>query len=199
MSEELLIVDLVARLRVGDPDATALVFNRYTYRLLALARSRLDSRIRSKVDAADIVQSVYRSFFHRHADGQFELRDWQSLWGMLAVITLRKARNRVRHFRTAGRDARRETSLSDDRDGESEGRWSLPGREPTPDEAVELTDTIEAIMRNLTDRDRTVFELALQGHTPSEISPRVGCSERTVRRALERIKDMLEQANTVID
>src|SRR6185295_15765908 len=62
--------DLMARLRTGDEAAAAEVFHRFTGRLIGLARRRLDHLVRPKVDAEDILQSVYRSFFRRSAGGR---------------------------------------------------------------------------------------------------------------------------------
>ena len=83
--------DLMTRLRAGDDDAAAEVFRRFTHRLIGLARSRLDHLIRGKLDPEDILQSVYRTFFRRHARDGFDLGSWDSLWGMLTVITVRNA------------------------------------------------------------------------------------------------------------
>jgi hypothetical protein len=67
--------DLMTRLRAGDPGAAAELFHRFQHRLIALARSRLDSRIRQKTDPESVVQSALGSFFLRERDGQFVLHD----------------------------------------------------------------------------------------------------------------------------
>src|SRR5438552_2680938 len=82
--------DLMARLRAGDADAAARVFERFAHRLAALAQVHLDGRTRRLVDPEDVLQSVFRSFFARHADGQLDLADWDGLWALLVVLTLRK-------------------------------------------------------------------------------------------------------------
>ena len=48
--------------------------------LIGLARSHLGGVIRQKVDPEDVVQSVFRSFFQRNAQGNWNLDDWDSLW-----------------------------------------------------------------------------------------------------------------------
>jgi hypothetical protein len=65
---------------------------RFASRLIALARAELDSRIRQKVDPEDVLQSVYKSFFRRHAEGEFDLDGWDRLWAVLATITINKCR-----------------------------------------------------------------------------------------------------------
>src|SRR5262245_47944289 len=95
--------DVMARLRVGDQAAAFAVFQRFAAALVARARQQLGARLAARVDAEDVVQSAYRSFFVRHAEGQFHLESWESLWGLLVVITLRKCANQRQHH---GRECR---------------------------------------------------------------------------------------------
>src|SRR4051794_22331363 len=91
--------NIMTRLRAGDDGTTREVFRRFAARLIGLARSQLDSRIIRKEDPEDVVQSVYRSFFRRAADGQFACDTWGDLWSLLTVITVRKCRDRADYFR----------------------------------------------------------------------------------------------------
>ena len=38
----------------------------------------------------DVMASVFKSFFRRHAEAPFDLSSWDSLWSLLTLITLRK-------------------------------------------------------------------------------------------------------------
>ncbi len=174
------------------PDAAGEVFHRYQQRLVALARGRLDARARAKVDPDDVVQSVYKSFFRRQADGQFELHGWDALWAVLTRITLCKCSNCNEFFGAAKRDVRRETDLAAAPDA-SAVAWEAPSREPTPEEAALLAETVEDLMRHLAERDRDVLTLSLQGYSSPEIGERLGRAERTVRRVRERIEARLEE------
>jgi RNA polymerase sigma-70 factor (ECF subfamily) len=188
-------VDLMARLRGGDEEAARLIFQRFAGRLIALARSRLDERLRQKVGPEDVVQSALKSFFFRHAAGQFELDSWDSLWSLLTVITLRKCGHKVEHFRAACRDVRRER-VAPSAEDDSAASWQGIAREPTPDEAAQLADTVEQLFAGLDTDDRRIVELALQGHTAAEISVQLGILERTVYRRLERVKGRLERLSS---
>jgi RNA polymerase sigma-70 factor (ECF subfamily) len=180
----------MARLRAGDQPAAAEVFHRFAERLIALARTRLDHRLRQKVDPEDILQSVYKSFFRRHRQGAFELAGWDGLWSLLTVLTLRKCgRWRVR-FRAECRDVDRETSLA--ALSESAG-WQALAREPTPAEAAVLTDTVEHLLHSLEERDRAIVSLTLQGYSVAEVARQLGRPERTVFRVLERVKRRLRR------
>src|SRR5690348_6415942 len=91
--------DLMARLRQGDQDAAAQLFQQYARRLIGLAHRRLDDRLRQKADPEEVMQSVLKSFFVRQRQGQFELDNWDSLWALLVRITLHKCGHRVEYYR----------------------------------------------------------------------------------------------------
>lgn len=182
--------DVMAQLRAGDKTAAAQVFNRFANRLVALARSRLGPSLRQKMDPEDVLQSVFRSFFVRQAGDQVQADSWDSLWGMLVVMAVRKCGRRVTHFRAAKRDIRREVSAEPD-EGESSASWQSDDDEPTPVEAAMLTETVERLMNSLEKRQREILSLTLQGCDVTTVSEQVGCTERTVYRVLDRVKEWL--------
>jgi RNA polymerase sigma-70 factor (ECF subfamily) len=190
MSSDKSFVDLMSRVRAGDRDATTQVFQRFASRLLALARSRLDGLTRQKVDPDDVLQSVFKSFFTRMADDQWDLQNWDSLWGMLALITVRKCGHRIDYYRAACRDVQREVSAVPGADS------SVPGLDPaaddpTPSAVIILAETVEKLLTGMDLRDRRIVELSLQGYSAVETGERVGCTERTVYRVLERVRKQL--------
>src|SRR5437762_3488388 len=98
MSQEPSFEDLMERLRLGDERAAQQIFERFAHRLMGLARTRLSGGLRQKVDPEDVMQSVFKSFFRRHAEAQFDLSGWDSLWALLTVITLRKSGHKVKEY-----------------------------------------------------------------------------------------------------
>jgi RNA polymerase sigma-70 factor (ECF subfamily) len=179
---------LMGQLRAGDDRAAAEVFQRFSQRLIALARTHLDSWVRRKEDPEDVVQSVYKSFFARCEAGRFDLVSWNDLWSLLTAITLRKCADRVDHVRAKRRDALREAGDAD------LAEHNDP--EPTPLEALVLTETVETLFRAFDAEDHPIIELSLQGYTTSEISVTVGRAERTVRRVREHVKKRLRRMQT---
>jgi len=163
--------------------------------LIALAGARLDDRLRRKFDPEDVVQSAFRSFFRRAGDGQFDVNNWESLWGLLVQFTLRKCGRRIQYFRAARRDVRRETApqpLSIEEQQDLAQLASDPS--PSAEEITLLTDTAEELMRRLgSDRKRRIFELSLQGFSVAEISAEVGYYERGVERVRSQIRQLLQE------
>jgi RNA polymerase sigma-70 factor (ECF subfamily) len=192
MSETESFAELIARLQAGDEAAAGRIFHNYARRLIGLARSRLDTRIRQKVDPEDVVQSVFRSFFTRQGGGAYQLEDWDSLWSLLALITLRKCGHHIEQYHAARRDIHREAAVQGPPD-RSSAVWEPLGRDPSPSEAAMLVETLEALARELDERDGKILALSLEGFAVSEVSARMGCTERTVYRVLAYIRERLEE------
>jgi RNA polymerase sigma-70 factor (ECF subfamily) len=186
---------VMARLRAGEADAAAVILRRFTRRLIALTRTQLASPPRARAEIEDVVQSVYKSFFARYGQGQFDLDDWNDLWGLLTVITLRKCANRRAYHRARRRDARREVPWQRPAARRNAG-WDLVDREPTPLEAAVLAETVHELFRGLDEPDRETVAMLLQGYTAEEIAGVQACSERTVRRVRSRLKDRLKRLYT---
>ena len=171
-------------------------FSDFVDQLVRLARRQFDAVLRRKVDPEDVVQSAYKSFFLRYGEGKIEIHDWGNLWGMLTVITLRKCFDRVEYHRAALRDVRREAAVQPGA-AESQPWWEAVAREPTPEEAAVLAETLEQLLRGLEIDERPVLEMSLQGYTSVEISQKLGLGERSVRRLRERVRKKLERMQLV--
>jgi RNA polymerase sigma-70 factor (ECF subfamily) len=182
--------DLIRRLRDGSSSAAAEVVSEFTRRMLALARSRFDDALRPKEDPEDVVQSAFKSFFRGCSDGKFSLAGKEELWGLLALITLRKCRQHRRYFGTARRQIRREVS---EQRAEHAPVAATAGREPPPDEHLLLAETVQQLFANLDGQHQAILMLGLDGHETSDIAQQVGCTERTVQRVLQRARHRLEQ------
>lgn len=187
------LIEVLDRLESGDEQSAEEIFRRFSSRLVNLARLRLNARERRKVDEEDIVQSVFRSFFVRQSEGRFELADWGGLWGLLTRMTLRKCGRRVESLRAACRDCRRELAASDRSDSEIDP-WEAVTREPSPEEVAGLAETVEFLMRGLTETEQRIVSLRLQGYQNNEIAETIGgISERKVYRVLAAVRARLER------
>jgi DNA-directed RNA polymerase specialized sigma24 family protein len=178
---------LLERFRDGDDLAAEALFSRYFERLAALARSRLSRRLASRTDPEDVVMSVYRSFFVGARAGRFTLNRGGDLWRLLASITKHKL---LRQARFHGAD-RRSVDVEVPLEPHGEGRF--PGRplDCSPEDVVALADELEWALSQFDSFGRRVLELRLQGAQLSEIAHDTGRSERTVRRILGKVRDLL--------
>jgi RNA polymerase sigma-70 factor (ECF subfamily) len=179
----------MAQLRCGDEAAASAVFRRYVRRLIALAGAQFDARMRDRADVEDAVLSALRSFFARAGRGEFDLADWDELWSLLAIITLRKCARRRRALKAACRDPSQELASQ----GDTREVGQVPDRAPSPVEAAILAETTEELLLAFDPADRPVVEHILLGFTAQEIAARLDRSERTVRRIRQRAKHRLEK------
>lgn len=184
--------DLVERWRAGDQDAARLLFDRYAQRLTALAEDHLSRKLAGRLDGEDVVQSVFRTFFRRSAEGEFRIDQSTALWQLLVKITLCKVRSKAR-FHTA---ARRNV----DAESRREIEYGLPdmlGAEPGPTEAAELVDEIETLLDGLPDVHGEILALRLAGHTVTDIAKQVGLSRQGVYRVLDLMQDRMMKQTPV--
>lgn len=184
--------ELLERIQLGDDLAAAELIDRYADRLIALARTRLSTKLARRLDPEDIVQSACRSFFRHAQVGRYEIRDSDDLWRLLAAITVHKAQRQLKRHSAAKRALAKEESSGWD------GIMQVISpqvfsRDPSPEEATTLLEETTSMMAGLSSLHRQIIELSLQGHNLAEMAKQANCSERTVQRAIEQARLLLEQ------
>jgi RNA polymerase sigma-70 factor (ECF subfamily) len=186
MAKDRSVDSFVKSLRDGDPTVTKEVFDQYVDRLVAMARKRISLRLAGRIDPEDIVQSVFRTFFHRAKQGQFQFSAEDDICRMLARITVHKTLRQVAHHQAGKRDAGRDAGSGDE---SQDIVVNLLSKEPSPDEATQLLDQMEHFLAQLADDDRKILELRMQGYSTLEISKQLDITDRKIRRRMEVIRD----------
>ena len=174
--------DLAAAWREGDSRAAAVLFDRYVVRLTSLARARLSQRLARRIDPEDIVLSAYRSFFVAAADGRVSCDEEADLWPLLALITLRKVARQGSRHQAGRRSVDREVPLDS-------VLIEAAAVDATAEQAVALEEELTGLMQALPEREREILARTLQGEDQAAIAVALGCSERTVRRAIAGIRE----------
>lgn len=185
--------NLVARWRAGDELAATELFQRYASRLIALARSQLPAQLAQRVDAEDVVQSVYRSFFIDAKNDRFSFERGGDLWQLLVAITFHKLHDHIKWHRRGKRSVEREQRFGSE-DSLQGLQAHLGKHDPSPVEALALLEMVEQVMRRLRPVSRRILELRLQGYNLEEIALATHRSQRSVIRALNEIKSLLEES-----
>lgn len=193
------VTQLLGQLRSEDArvrnEAAAAIWQRYCGTLLDLACRNLNRRLRRRVEADDVVQHMFKSFFLRQQRGDYNLADRSDLLQLLVRMTLNKARSAASRESRRRRDYRRDQSPSTSAaDVGNEGDWFLDQAEqgaPTPAEAVALAEAAEQRLLQLPDDLRQIALWKLEGYTNAEIAalPTMDCAERTVERKLKLIRE----------
>src|SRR5262245_23156257 len=81
---------LLHRYQSGDDTAATDLYLRYAPRLRALARQYCTPPFAGRFDADDVIQSVFRVFFHGARRKVYEVPPSGELWGLLMVLALNK-------------------------------------------------------------------------------------------------------------
>jgi RNA polymerase sigma factor (sigma-70 family) len=184
--------DLMARLDAGSDTAASRLFHLYGQRVIALARKKLDARIRQKLDPEDVGQLVFKSFFLRHANGEYDLDDWDRLWALLVRITICKCLNSNQHYRWVRRSVGAEVSAHSG-DRMLATAWDFIDRQPGPEEAAILTESMQEAVRGLDETDSKIIEMWLQGYTHREIASALKVPQARVQRVIVRVRERLQR------
>jgi len=189
----------IDRLKTGQEDAAAALWQRYFTRLVGLAHKQLAGiRFRTE-EAEDVAVSVFHSFCQRAGAGGFErLDDRGDLWQLLAVLTTRKAVSARRREGAAKRGAGQVVPISDLAAGPDDQVADLFGNltaaEPTPEEAAAAAEEIHRLLELLGDEQlRQVARARLEGYSNAEIADRMGLALATVERKLMRVRSRWQQ------
>jgi RNA polymerase sigma-70 factor (ECF subfamily) len=174
---------LLQRFRHGDEDAATELYRRYAPRLHLLLQRHCSSGLTRRVDADDIVQSVFCAFFERARKGLYDIPDSEDLWQLLMVIALNKLRTKRSFHHAARRDVRR-TAPHDHLHGQAE--------QDNADGAL-LRLAFEEALQRMGGHERQMVELLIEGHEVAEIARTVGRSKRTVERNLQAARRKLSR------
>ena len=184
--------ELVEMWRSGSQDAARVLLVRYEVRLVALVASRLNRKYRDGIAPEDVVQSAMGSFFRvtrAGANQSLKLESTASAWNILATFVRRKL----------ARALERETAV---KRGGGRTRVSLDDLEtdlstnPSVTEANELLNEIHSLLNS--DHSQ-LLELLLENKTQREIAEQLGVDERTVRRRIKSMQDIVKGQLASVD
>jgi RNA polymerase sigma-70 factor (ECF subfamily) len=173
---------LLHRLRAGSDSAATQLFRRYADRVGNLARAKCSAELARLVDADDIVQSVFTSFFRAATKGHYDVPGGDELWRILLVIALNKIRAKGNFHRAAKRDLRMTV-------GDAElAAWTGPGREADQSADFFLRLAIAEALERLPDAHQRMITLRIEGFDVGEIAAQTRRSKRTVERVLQEFR-----------
>ena len=166
----------IGRLNDGDAEAVEQVFLAYGPILRIAVRRRLSSRLRSKVDSKDIVQSVFADMIRGVRDGGWHFAGRAQLEALLRRIAWRRLADRYHEHRRA---LVRERSLD-----ETPSQSLRDGAQARPSQEAQGREFLESVLRACPRAHHEVVRLRMSGHRMCEIAARTGLHEGSVRRIL---------------
>lgn len=191
-------VSLAIQLMHGNScAATEEIWARYFPRLVKVALGTLRYLPHRSQDANDAAQSAFISFWQKlTAEGVADTLDRNTLWRLLATITVRKARRIVRNEFAQKRGGGKVVSLDAVSDGHGAELVSVHqalAQISTQEFDMNCEENIESLPEDL----RQFAVLRLLGHTNLEISELLNCSQRRVERKLAMIRSLWSEGESV--
>jgi DNA-directed RNA polymerase specialized sigma24 family protein len=151
-------------------------------RAAAAARSRLPRSLQGRVAPEDCVQDAAASVVGQPPQP-----------GLLVVAAWRRAAEAYRASRAPKRDVRREAAPREAASTEDDAP-ELAGRSPAPGAALEAAESLTAAIRS---EPRAAYRVGLwlvaEGWSCDEVAAVLGCSGRSVERALARARAILRR------
>lgn len=178
---------LLAKWRGGCQKAAQELYDRYGPRVRGLIQARLSTDLAQRLDPEDVVQSIFRRFFIKVREGDYDVPRGEDLWGLFLVIALNKLRSEASFHRADKRDVRRTVQ------GELL-TYVSEARSPKNEETFHILQlTIEEILQSIPEQHRVMIEMRIEGHEILEIARVTGRSKRTVERCLHEIRSRLRE------
>jgi DNA-directed RNA polymerase specialized sigma24 family protein len=177
--------------KAGDEHAVQKLWERYHARLVNLARRKLDGCRRCVADEEDAALAAFNSFCLKARAGRFpHLADRYGLWRLLVRITANKVIDQIKWERRARRGKPGQL-LAGGAPSDGDLLANVVGDEPTPEFAASFAEELERLLAGLGETLRQVVVWKMEGYTSPEIAARLGCTERTVARKLDLIRNLL--------
>ena len=175
-----------------DERAAELVHDFCRPRLTAFARSRIFPKLLQRVDADDVVQETFQSFFHGVYANRFQIDTTSELWNTLLAICMNKIRTESQHHTRKKRSFDREAQHEEYGSGTDAPASSMvAGSAPYGTQFV--LAQLRSILGDMDSRDQEVMLDSIRGMSNTDIAEKHECSERSVRRVFQRIRGRLQE------
>lgn len=185
---------ILSQFREQSESAAADLWRRYFPRLVHVAKTTLHHLPHRADDAQDAAQSAFMAFWQQIArNGLESVVDRNSLWKLLATITIRKAQQIVRHERAQKRGGGQVTPVSQLVSPEGEPLKASQLFQQVP--AHEFDLMCDEMLERLPEDLRPFAVLRLFGNTNAEIAEVLSCSERKVERKLNLIRSYWQESS----
>ena len=180
--------DLLKKAQAGDETAMAELVHRYESDVRMVARARLGRALRPHVDSVDLVQSVHKSLMIGLRAEQFDISSPDKLVALATTIVRRKV---ARKWRKLKRQQRLSGNPSNTAQELSGMLVAVGGSETDPAREVALQEAAERVLESLSDSERSVMELRIEGFTTAEIARQLDLDADVLRVKLSRLRRRL--------
>ncbi|MGQ9504884.1 MAG: RNA polymerase sigma factor [Thermogutta sp.] len=181
LTERVSFADLVTRAGQGDEDALTRLLEYCEPKFRIIARVSLGPLLRPQLDTIDLVQSMKRILIPGLRAGLYELDSPDQLVALAATIIRRKVALYWRRQKKQAVLRLAEQALESAEDSLVEHRaqdW-------------ENEEFVARLLESLSEDERQLFRMQLQGLTIVEIARHLGCRPGSLRARLSRLRKKL--------
>jgi len=186
---------LLARAQGGDREALDQLTREYEPKLRLVARVLLGPALRPYLDSVDLVQSVHKSLLLGLRNRKFAFDTSENLLALALTLVRRKVARQWRHLQRQQRQSGA-TGMSGDL---AIVLTTLSRPQDDPAQAAQFSDQVTQLCRGLSDAERRLLELRLQGYSPAEIGAELSISPVAFRVRLTRLRQRLRAAGVLDD
>lgn len=185
---------LLERVRQGDRQAMTDLAHQYEARVRLMARVLLGPALRPYLDSIDLVQSVHRSLLVGLRQNRLDVRSPEHLLALALTMVRRKV---ARVWRRGQRQQRMSSSIGNSQ--LPEVLAALSSTRDDPAAAARFTDQVRQLYEGLSDTDRQLLELRVQGYSTAEIAEQLGIQPVALRVRLVRLRQRLQASGVLED
>jgi RNA polymerase sigma factor (sigma-70 family) len=184
---------LMQRARTGDKEAFAELVSRYEPEVRIVVRVLLGPALRQHLDSVDVVQSVHRSLLRGLRAEAISSDTPQQLIGLAVQMARRKVARKWRRTR------RQETVAGGNHDSLPDFLAGLVTPELDPARTAQLNDAVNRLYDGLSETDRGVMELRMQGYSTAEAARLLDVDPDSLRVRLSRLRQQLRASGLFDD
>jgi DNA-directed RNA polymerase specialized sigma24 family protein len=165
--------------------------NQYASRLLAFVRKRIPNALRAILDAEEVVQMTFLTYFRGIQQQNLVDPENGDLWPLLVAICRRKMMESLQWHQRGKRFALGQVSLSAP-ESPSSPAIQLPNSDHTASRKYRIGEVHHRAQQQLSQREREINDARMQGLSDEELQEQFDCCERTIRRAVRRFQELME-------
>ena len=203
ISESTEVSKIIAKVREGDRTALATLFAQHEKRLIRMVQSRLDPRLKGRIEPSDVLQDAFMEVSTR-LDSFLENENMPVFLWLRLIVAQRLITLHRKHLNTKMRDAKREVPLYGKQYPEASSialAAHLTGGFDTPSQIVvkaERAQIVQSAVDSLREMDREILTLRhIEQLTRSEMAQVLGLEEATAAkryvRAMQRLRKALRK------
>ena len=180
--------ELLRNARTGDEIAISELVRRYEPEVRMVARARLGAILRPHLDSVDLVQSVHKSLLLGLRAERYDISSPEKLVALATTIVRRKV---ARQWRKLKRQQRLSGQQHVDASDLQELLVSMSGSDSDPAATAAVRDATAHVLQELSDVEKQVVELRLEGFTTVEVARELGLDADVLRVKLSRLRRRL--------